>query len=189
MPSYLPEQSGIHTLGSDVELCVKWRMTHISGAVNEWHLPVYIAHYTHESLEKKMHTCTLCTSSIACESFWSASRIKSVSLWMMTSSWPCSSRGWLRSSCGDQDIGVLKATADAQEYNCSQRFTSKYELNYYSFLKKHTPSSHCFIYSLNISATKVYAVFVWNDNSQIYLSCAAAPIINMPPPAYLHEDI
>lgn len=43
-------------------------------------------------------TWTLCTSSIACESFWSASRMRSVSLWMMTSSGPCSSRGWLRSS-------------------------------------------------------------------------------------------
>lgn len=132
------EESKSHTLWLDAELWVTWRMTHISGAVNDRHLPGYIVHYTHESLEKKMHTCTLCTSSIACESFWSASRIKSVSLWMMTSSWPCSSRGWLRSSCGDQDIGVLKATADAQEYNYSQRFTSHYELNYYSLKKQNT---------------------------------------------------
>lgn len=43
-------------------------------------------------------TCTRCTSNRDCVSFWSASRIRSVSLWMMTSNGPCSSRGWLRSS-------------------------------------------------------------------------------------------
>lgn len=48
--------------------------------------------------DRQMHTCTLCTNSTACESFWSASRIRSVSLWMMTSRGPWSSRGWLRSS-------------------------------------------------------------------------------------------
>lgn len=53
----------------------------------------------------KMHTWTLCTSSIACESFWSASRMRSVSLWMMTSSGPCSSRGWLRSSWREDSHG------------------------------------------------------------------------------------
>lgn len=108
-----------------------------------------------------MHTCTLCTSSIACESFWSASRIKSVSLWMMTSSWPCSSRGWLRSSCGDQDIGVLKAaTADAQEYDYSQRFTSHYELNYYSFKKKTKKNTHPLLIALFIALTLVLTKFM-----------------------------
>lgn len=43
-------------------------------------------------------TCTRWTSNSDWVSFWSASRIRSVSLWMMTSNGPCSSRGWLRSS-------------------------------------------------------------------------------------------
>lgn len=44
-------------------------------------------------------TWNLCTSSRDWLSFWSASRMTSVSLWMMTSRGPCSSIGRLRSSC------------------------------------------------------------------------------------------
>lgn len=49
----------------------------------------------------RLHSLTwnLCTSSRDSLSFWSASRMTSVSLWMMTSRGPCSSIGWLRFSC------------------------------------------------------------------------------------------
>lgn len=44
-------------------------------------------------------TWNLCTSSRDWLSFWSASRMTSVNLWMMTSRGPCSSIGRLRFSC------------------------------------------------------------------------------------------
>lgn len=65
----------------------------------------------------KMHTCTLCTSSTACESFWSASRMRSVSLWMMTSRGPCSSRGWLRSSYGQKDSHGSRVMLQTEQSN------------------------------------------------------------------------
>lgn len=64
-----------------------------------------------------MHTCTLCTSSTACESFWSASRMRSVSLWMMTSRGPCSSRGWLRSSYGQKDSHGSRVMLQTEQSN------------------------------------------------------------------------
>lgn len=51
---------------------------------------------------------------------------------------------------------MLKATADAQEYNYSQRFTSHYELNYYS-LKKNT---HPLLIALFIALTLVLTKFM-----------------------------
>lgn len=47
------EESRSHTLWLDAELCVKWRMTHISGAVNDRHLPGYIVHDARKSLGEK----------------------------------------------------------------------------------------------------------------------------------------
>lgn len=47
-------------------------------------------------------TWNLCTSSRDWLSFWSASRMTSVSLWIMTSRGPCSSIGRLRFSCKEE---------------------------------------------------------------------------------------
>lgn len=53
-------------------------------------------------------TWNLCTSSRDWLSFWSASRMTSVSLWMMTSRGPCSSIGWLRFNCGGVTGGTQR---------------------------------------------------------------------------------
>lgn len=60
-----------------------------------------------------MYSWNLCTSSRDWLSFWSASRMTSVSLWMMTSRGPCSSIGRLRFSCTTSIPRFLHSSAKA----------------------------------------------------------------------------